>query len=167
MQPTPVFSIRPKTENDTAWLRAHIADEWGGEPVITHNHIYLPSQLPGFLAVLSDHSAEIVGEVTYAIEGGVCEIVTLASLHEHVGIGTALFNTVEAIARAEGCRRLMLITTNDNLNALGFYQKRGMRLAAIYPNALDQVRIQKPNIPRVGMNDIPLRDEILLEKRLT
>ena len=83
-----------------------------------------------------------------------------------MGIGTALFNYVETMARAEGCRRLQLITTTDNLNAIGFYQKRGMRIVAVYPDALEEVRALKPHLPRVGMNNIPLLDELRLEKRL-
>ena len=150
------IALRPKTGIDTPWLRAHLAEEWGGEPVLAHKKTYYPSQLPGFIAVMEGpDSKEIVGEVTYAIEKHVCEIVTLSSLHEQMGIGTALFSYVETIARSEGCRRLQLITTTDNLNAIGFYQKRGMRIVAVYPTPLNAIRAQKPNIPRIGMNDIP------------
>jgi hypothetical protein len=59
-----------------------------------------------------------------------------------------------------------LITTNDNLNALRFYQKRGFRLAALYPGAVDESRTIKPQIPLVGENGIPLHDEIRLELAL-
>jgi ribosomal protein S18 acetylase RimI-like enzyme len=162
------INLRPKMETDIPWLRAHLAEEWGGEPVLVRKHAYFPSELPGFVAVMEGPGRkELVGEVTYSIEKHVCEIVTLSSLHEQMGIGSALFNYVETIARAEGCRRLQLITTTDNLNAIGFYQKRGMRIVAVYPDALEDVRKQKPHIPRIGMNDIPLLDELRLEKRLS
>jgi len=61
------------------------------------------------------------------------------------------------------CRRLWLITTNDNLRALGFYQKRGMTLVAVYRNAMEAARRLKPQIPMIGQNGIPLKDEIELE----
>lgn len=60
--------------------------------------------------------------------------------------------------------RIWLITTNDNLNALGFYQKRGFRIKAVYPGAVDEARRIKPEIPLAASNGIPIRDEIELEK---
>ena len=66
-------------------------------------------------------------------------------------------------AAKENCRRLFLITTNDNLNALGFYQKRGFEMVSINRGAVNESRKIKPGIPLIGMNNIPLRDEIELE----
>ena len=79
------------------------------------------------------------------------------------GVGTALIKAVIAAARAAGCRRLWLITTNDNLRALGFYQKRGFALVAVHRNALDRSREMKPQIGFIGENGIPLRGKIELE----
>jgi hypothetical protein len=70
---------------------------------------------------------------------------------------------VAAAARKKGCRRLTLITTNDNLHALGFYQRRGFELAGIQRGAIGRARELKPSIPLIGQNNIPLRDEIELE----
>ena len=55
---------------------------------------------------------------------------------------------------------------NDNLRALEFYQKRGYCLTKIYPNAIKKVRKLKKDVPLLGINNIPLRDEIELEKQL-
>lgn len=107
-----------------------------------------------------------VGLVTYRIDGYECEIVTLDSLVEGMGIGSALVGAVKAAAVSAKCNRIWLITTNDNLTALRFYQKRGFVLAAVYPNALEQSRKLKPEIPFVGRHGIQLRDEIELEMRL-
>jgi ribosomal protein S18 acetylase RimI-like enzyme len=92
-----------------------------------------------------------------------CEIISLDSLVQGTGIGSALTDAVQQRAKAAGCQRLWLITTNDNLNALGFYQKRGFHLAALHRNALDVSRRLKPQIPLIGLDGIPLRDEIELE----
>ena len=35
---------------------------------------------------------------------------------------------------------LFLITTNDNLNALGFYQKRGFEMVTIYRGAVNRIK---------------------------
>ena len=109
----------------------------------------------------------MAGLVTFHIAGDACEIVTLDSLHPGQGIGTALIEAVKAAAGAAGCRRLWLITTNDNLHALGFYQKRGFRLVAVHPGAVDDSRKLKPEIPLIGNDGIPIRDEIELEIVLT
>jgi hypothetical protein len=60
-----------------------------------------------------------------------------------------------------------LVTTNDNLVALRFYQRRGFRLSALRPGAVDEARRRlKPAIPDAGAFGIPLRDELELELRL-
>jgi hypothetical protein len=64
-------------------------------------------------------------------------------------------------------RRLWVLTTNDNVDALRFYQRRGFRLAGLNPGAVDGARATlKPEIPVVGAHGIPLRDELVLDKRL-
>lgn len=82
------------------------------------------------------------------------------------GGNRALLAAVEEAARAAGCKRLWLITTNDNLAALRFYQRRGYALVAVHRAALDGARQLKPGIPLVGRSGVPLRDELELEKRL-
>ena len=69
-------------------------------------------------------------------------------------------------ARAGQCTRLWLITTNDNLRALRFYQRRGFRLAALHRDALETSRRLKPSISEIGFHGIPLRDELELERSL-
>ena len=59
----------------------------------------------------------------------------------------------------------MLTTTNDNVDALRFYQRRGFRLVALRPGAVDDARARhKPAIPGTGAHGIPLRDELDLER---
>jgi len=77
-----------------------------------------------------------------------------------------MLEAVAAVAREEGCRRVWLITTNDNLRALRFYQRRGFHLVAMHPNALARSRELKPSIPEIGLDGIPLRDELELELSL-
>jgi hypothetical protein len=57
-----------------------------------------------------------------------------------------------------------VVTTNDNVDALRFYQRRGYRLASVDAGAVDRARAAlKPAIPEVGAHGIPLRDELELE----
>ena len=131
--------------------------------MIAHGVIYRPDILDGFVALDGD---EWVGEITYTFSGDDCEIVSIDSLREGQGIGTKLIHAAVEEARKHQCKRVFLITTNDNLNALGFYQKRGFELVAVYRGAVNKSRKLKPSIPLVGMNNIPLRDEIELEMSL-
>ncbi len=154
------FAVRPLTGADRAWLRALIARQWGAEIVVAHGTVYRPHELDGFVA---EQDGAPGGVLTYHVAGGECEIVTLDSLREGAGIGTALIAAVRGEARRRGCRRLWLITTNDNLHALRFYQKRGFVLAALHRDAVTASRRVKPEIPLIGNDGIPIRDEIELE----
>ena len=69
-------------------------------------------------------------------------------------------------AKAHQCRRVWLITTNDNIQAIRFYQKRGMVITAVHVNALKHSRTLKPEIPLIGNDGIPIRDEIEFEIRV-
>jgi ribosomal protein S18 acetylase RimI-like enzyme len=152
------FDLRPLAADDRNWIRDFIAARWGAEIAVAHDTVHYPDQLPGFAAV--DPSGQTVGLVTYHMHGDGCEVVTIDSLVEGQGLGTALLAAVAEAARAAGCRRVWLITTNDNLQALAFYQKRGFRLVTIHRDAVRRAREIKPSIPLIGANDIPIQDEI-------
>jgi len=108
-------------------------------------------------------SGEKVGLLTYEIIGDQCEVVTLDAFTQFSGVGTALMQHAIDAARSAGCRRIWLITTNDNLDAIRFYQKRGFTIAAVHVNAIAHSRTLKPSIPLVGNYGIPIRDEVELE----
>lgn len=158
----PIY-IRPIDQGDKAWVASLINEMWGSVQMVVRGSIYHVNELPGFIAILED---EPVGLVTYFLEDGDCEIISLDSTIEGIGMGSTLIETMKNFAREEGCKRLRLITTNDNTKALKFYQKRGFRLAALYPNAVEKSRELKPEIPLLGNDDIPIRDEIELEMML-
>lgn len=120
---------------------------------------------PGFVALENTDAGDRVGLLTYHIADDHCEITSLDSLRENVGVGSALIAAAQEVAQAAGCVRLWLITTNDNLRAIGFYQKRGFEMVAVHRRALDESRPLKPQIPLVGLHGIPLRDEIEFEVR--
>ena len=158
------FEIRPLSKGDRAWVAALLGKYYGSARIVTRGKVYQADELPGFAAVQDDKP---VGLVTYRIEGNECEITSLNSLVEGVGIGSALLVTVRDGATLDKCQRLWVITTNDNTEALRFYQKRGFLLVVVYRNALEHSRRLKPEIPLVGIDGIPLRDEIELEVKLS
>lgn len=159
------FQIRAlgDDEGDRTWAARFVAAQWGAEVVAVHDAVYHPASLPGFVAWQGE---ERVGLVTYHLGGNACEIVTLDSQRPGIGVGAALIQAVKRVAQEAACRRLWLVTTNDNLEALRFYQKRGFVLVAVHRDALERARRLKPAIPRIGLHGIPLRDEIELEMPL-
>ena len=126
-----------------SWL---VAELWGSELVAVHGSVLRPAELPGFIA---ERSRRVVGLLTYQVQGGVLEIVTLNAIERRVGIGTMLIDAVAGAARH-----------------FRFYQRRGFRLAELRPGAVDRSRQEKPQIPRTGDYGIPLHDEIDLTLRV-
>lgn len=108
-------------------------------------------------------NAKIIGLITYMIYDNTMDIISLDSLCENQGLGTLLLEKVVDIAREEGCRKIVLITTNDNIRAIRFYQRRGFDMTCLYRNALDISRKLKPEIPLIGENGIDLKHEIEFE----
>ena len=119
-------------------------------------------------AVLAWSEGELRGVATYVVDGEECELLTLHATTRLSGVGSALLAAVQEIAADRGCRLLWVVTTNDNVEALRFYQRRGFRLTQVRPGAVDSSRAQlKPEIPTAGEHGIPLRDELELELELT
>jgi ribosomal protein S18 acetylase RimI-like enzyme len=160
---TETYSLRLLTDADRERVDRLITERWGAPVVAVHDTIYRPSELRGFLATAGEG---IQGLVTFRIDADACEIVSLDAIRPRAGIGTALVAAVAGAARSAGCRRLWLVTTNDNLDALRFYLRRGFRLVAVHPGAVDRARLLKPSIPEAGEYGIPMHDELELEQML-
>ena len=160
MHSPPNIVLSSLRTSDRSWVISLLTDRWGEVRVVSRGRLHDASQLPGFVARIED---QVVGLVTYHIDDEACELVTLDSLVGGLGVGTALVQAVAEAAKKDSCRRLWSITTNDNLHAIHFYQKRGFHLVALYPNSLAYSRQLKPSIPVSGIDDIPLRDELEFE----
>jgi len=134
-------------------------DEFGGALQARRGELIDVVALPGFVA---EENGRPAGLVTYRREGRDCELAFIAAFERHRGIGTQLLEALlEAVSE---CDRIWLVTTNDNLDALRFYQRRGFRLVALRSGAVDESRaVLKPGIGVVGEYGIPLRDELELE----
>jgi GNAT superfamily N-acetyltransferase len=153
------ISIRPLVEEDRSWAIELMRTRWAGEIQVSHGKARDASLLEGFVA---EEDGEQLGLATYETRSGECELVTLDSLKEGDGIGSALLTAVANAAWKQGCRTLSVVTTNDNVRALGFYQRRGFVLVALRTRAVEKSRRLKPEIPTLASNGIPIRDEIEL-----
>lgn len=148
--------IKPK-------VKAFIAKYWGSELMVSRGRIHTVADLDGF--VITDED-QIIGLITFSVSGGECEIVSLDSISQEQGIGSMLINLVIEAAKKAHCKRLWLITTNDNTKALRFYQKRGFDIRHFYYNSVDLARQIKPEIPLYGHNGIEIKHEFELERFL-
>ena len=155
-----MVKLHRTTSDDLPQLKKLLQQRWAGEEMIVHGETFRPGQLEAFV------NDDWTGLVTFVITDDGCEIISLDALREGGGIGTALFETVVQEARRQSCGRVFRSTTNDNLHALGYFQRRGFELVGLRRGAIAVSRKQKPAIPLIGDNQIPLRDELELEFRL-
>ncbi|MHA2275496.1 MAG: GNAT family N-acetyltransferase [Candidatus Kariarchaeaceae archaeon] len=140
----------------TKWMIKFLQDNWGSNFIASRGKKHYYESLPGFVA-LKDH--QIVGLITYEISDIECEIISLNSLREKEGIGTILIEKIKDYAKSQNLTRLWLITTNDNIKAQNFYERRGFSLHVVHKDSIIELRRLKPEIPKIGDNDIPIRDE--------
>ena len=157
------IDVRQATAADHAHIVDLLARSWGRTTVIAHGVVYDAATLP---ALLAERRGRLAGLLTYAIDGDAFEVVSIDAVVRNAGAGTVLLNAAAELAERSGLRRLWLVTTNDNLDALRFYQRRGLRLVRVTPGAVDESRKLKPGIPLVGDFGIEIHDELILEMRL-
>ncbi|MXV92456.1 MAG: GNAT family N-acetyltransferase [Chloroflexi bacterium] len=167
--------IRPLERADREWVAHFLDDRWGTTTIVSRGKMRYGLLLEGLVALRAeaesdsentDAPTERIGLLTVEYDAKECEILTLDSLVEGMGVGSALLDALEERAREAGLQRLWLVTTNDNLASLRFWQKRGYELVAVHRNAIAAARRIKPQIPITGRHGIPIRDEIELEKNL-
>jgi phosphinothricin acetyltransferase len=159
----PRVAVHPLTDADRAWADALVDEHWG-RIVVRRGESVDITPFPTLVATLDGEPAALL---TYAVRGPDCEVMSLISTREGHGLARALLDAARHHARAAGCRRLWLITTNDNLRALALYQGWGMDLVALHHDAVNETRRSlKPSIPPRAANGLPIAHEIELELRL-
>ncbi len=158
-----MIEIRPASEVDPEALLEFVVEAWGAETVVGHEEVMYPARHAGFVAL---RDGKITGHVTYRGDGDLCEITTIQAFPRQGGVGSMLLDAVLEEARGDGYSIVWLTTTNDNLDAIRFYQRRGFRITRVRPGAVDRARELKPEIPEVGMYGIRMSDELDLALEL-
>jgi ribosomal protein S18 acetylase RimI-like enzyme len=160
MPPT-TTEVRPfDQDSDAEWRDAHLRDHWGGPLQARRGELLDVRGLP---ALVAERDGAQVGLLCYRDDGaGWWELALISAVAEHEGVGSAL--VADLVERVGPGGRIWVVTTNDNVDALRFYQRRGFRLRAFRIGAVDEARRKlKPEIPVSGRYGIPLRDEVELE----
>jgi ribosomal protein S18 acetylase RimI-like enzyme len=153
--------IRPQVAADREWIISTLEERWGSSVIVAKDRECDAANIEALIA--NGASGERIGLLTYRISDDGLEVVTLDSIRPGTGIGTALLARATEIAQGVAVPRLWLITTNDNLGAIGFYESRGLRIVAVHKGAVDRARLLKASIPVVSDGGIELHDEIELE----
>lgn len=155
--------IREIEAKDKDWLKSLLKAQFGSERIVLRGKVVNAFDFPGFIAELDFKN---VGVVLYEILSKNLEIITLVSIRPKQGVGTALIEKLKTEAVKLNKKIIKVITTNDNTQALRFYQKRGFDIIKFYPNSLAKLRVLKPELPESGNDGIPIRDEIELQTAL-
>lgn len=138
----------------------NVVTEWGGPLVTTMGELYDTSNLPGFVAIAD---GKMLGYILLRSLGDKMEVAVLQSVESGRGVGRALMDRAIETAKKSGCKRIWLVTTNDNTSAIRFYQKYGFELVTVNINAMEAGRKLKPSIPLTGDDDIPIKHEFVFE----
>jgi ribosomal protein S18 acetylase RimI-like enzyme len=159
------YTLRRVEDADKPEVTRLLVREWGAAEVIALSlgGLVDASTLPGWLA---EQDGEVVGLLTYQAAGTTADLVTI-NVFAGGGIGAAMLSALVDDLRATGVTRLRVTTTNDNTRALRFYQRAGFHLTALRPGAVAESRRTKPEIPEIGLDDIPIRDELELAMEIS
>jgi len=155
-----MITLRPLEASDRNWASRFLAQEAGSARVVSRGILRQADTLPGLVAILN---GDPIGLLTYWIDVPGMEVVTLHARTQRIGAGSVLLEGAKTVGKQAGCRRLWLITTNDNQPAIDFYSKCGMRLVAIHKEAVTESRRIKPEIPLVGIGGVRITDELEFE----
>lgn len=153
-------TVREIELSDRDWVRSFLREHFGSTRVVTRNVLHQADELPGFIAISAGEPRALL---TYCVMNGELEVVTLHAAVAGRGLGSRLLAAASKRARDVRCRRLWLITTNDNEPAIAFYTHWGMRLAAVHRGAIAESRKIKPEISYFGVGGRPIEDEIEFE----
>jgi len=117
-------------------------------------------------SVLGYVGNELAGIITWAPHEGRGLVLDLSIYPQYqgMGVGGKLLLKAEVDMQAAGLETYALSTTNDNLPALYFYQRRGWVIEAILPGIMAEHHKKSGEPYEAGFGSIPVRDEIRLVK---
>jgi ribosomal protein S18 acetylase RimI-like enzyme len=154
------MKVRELTTDDRAWVERLVSERFASFRIVSRGVVHDARALPG---LISESDGAPVGLLQYRVVGEQFEVVILIAVPPRQGVGRFLLGEAEPIARSHGCKRLWLITTNDNTAAISFYRAIGWQQTAIHRGAMHESRRLKPEIPEFASDGTPIEDEIEFE----
>jgi GNAT superfamily N-acetyltransferase len=158
-----MVGIRLKNRTDNERINMYFRNNWGTEFILAKGKKYYCDDMQGLVA---EGDFSVLGICLYVINDDELDLLFIESFEENKGIGSTIIKEIESIAIEQQLKRIWLVTTNDNINAIQFYLKRGFIYKRIKRNSIEEYRKIKPEIPMIGYNGIPIMDELEFEKDL-
>jgi ribosomal protein S18 acetylase RimI-like enzyme len=152
--------VRELRETDRSWAAALVSAHFGSTAIVSRGVLHDTDVLPGLVA---EEQGERIALLQYRRAANQLEIVVLIACRPRQGGGRRLLEAAMEVARVQTCRRLWLITTNDNRRARAFYRAVGWRECAVHRGAVTEARRLKPSIPLTGLTGEAIEDEIEFE----
>lgn len=158
----PSVTVRQATDDDRARVTALFVTDFGRSKFIAFGEEFQAETVP---AIVAEMDGDLAGALAYRLQPGELQIVALATDPEwqRSGVGGQLVDHAERVAQEAGVSHVTVATTNDNLPALYFYQRRGYRLTEV---VVDAVASANDGATIVGFAGIVIRDEFHLVKPL-
>lgn len=155
-----MVEVVPLGASHRAFVDRHLREHFGSPAIVSLGRLHDGSVLPGLLAMLDGEPA---GFLLFEQRGEACEIVALVSVLTRRGVARALVGALRDQMALAGVRRLVLVTTNDNTSAQSFYEALGFSFVALHEGAVTRSREFKPEIPALGVDGVPIEDELEYE----
>ena len=157
----PPVLVREMTDADRPTARELFQRDFGRTKIVAFGEVMDIDQMPALVAIMRDEPS---GALAYRLLGDALHIVALATdpMWQRSGVGGYLVAEAELLARRLHLKRIVVSTTNDNLPALYFYQRRGYRLTDLVPDSV----IKHTRQEQAGFAGVPVRDEIRLQKQI-
>jgi ribosomal protein S18 acetylase RimI-like enzyme len=157
----PPVMVREATDADRSAARALFQRDFGRTKIVAFGEIMDIDEMPALVAITRHDPS---GALAYRLLGDALHIVALATdpMWQRSGVGGHLVAEAELLARRLNLSRVLVSTTNDNLPALYFYQRRGYRLTDLVAGSV----VAHTQREQAGFAGVPVRDEIRLEKKL-
>jgi len=157
----PAVVVRPCEGAERAAVLDLFQRDFGSTRIGAFEAEHALVDLPTLVAMVKGD--QLAGALAYRLTEDTLQMLALATdpMWQRAGVGGHLVAAAERLAREAGRTRALIATSNDNLPALYFYQRRQYRIASVTPGSLVNRAAGRP-----GFAGIEVRDEIRLEKDL-
>jgi ribosomal protein S18 acetylase RimI-like enzyme len=160
--PLPPVLVHEASDAERSTVRDLFRRDFGRTQIIAFGEVMNVDEMPALVATMHQ---DVSGALAYRLLGDGLHIVALATdaTWQRSGVGGHLVAEAELLARRLRLAKVVATTTNDNLPALYFYQRRGYRMTALVPAGI----LAHTHEELSGFGGIPVRDEVHLEKLLS
>lgn len=139
-------------------IMAKIKTNWGSTSIVYSGMVYDLNTLKGIALKNNDI---IVSILFYQVINKELNIILLESFVKRKGFGRIILQKIKEISKGNKYKRIIVTTTNDNIDAIKFYQLNEFDIIEVKFNAVDLSRKIKPEIPSVGNYGIKIKHELI------